>query len=40
MRYSRIIDEDKNRPLGLTTMDTGLKNSTIKKIGDTYMVVK
>ena len=40
MRYSRIIDEDKNRPLGLTTMDTGLKNSTIKKIDDTYMVVK
>lgn len=37
---SRIIDNDGNRPQGLTSIDTGLKSSTIQLIDGSYKVVK
>lgn len=36
---SRTIDEDINRPIGNSTMNTGLKRSVIQQIDGKYMVV-
>ena len=37
---SRTIDRDGNRPQGITSIDTGLKSSTIQLIDGSYKVVK
>lgn len=40
MEPSREIDKDINKPIGVMTMETGLKNARIEKVGGSYRVVK
>ena len=40
IQESRTIDQDPNKPQATSTLNTGLQNSTIQKIGDEYRVVR